>query len=173
MFLKLLLAMTIIPIVELVILIDPHQLVAKMAGPSRALLFTIGTVLVTGIIGAKLSKSQGFKLIKEAQAQLARGLLPDQQLLEGVLVIAGSVMLLTPGYITDLTGLCLLLPVTRKLMGQWLSRRLQQQHQKGRLQVYVYHSGTGSEGHSTFRRAPNENIIDVEPINDRSSETRR
>jgi len=107
MFVKLLLLFTLLPVTELFILIK--------AGGAIGTLNTVAIVIVTGVIGASFARSQGAQIITKIKTQLSQGQLPGEDLLEGAMILAGGILLVTPGFITDLVGLSLLFPPTRKL----------------------------------------------------------
>ena len=105
MFLRLLWLFTIVPVVELFILIK----VGKHLGTMN----TIVIIIVTGVLGAYLAKSQGLITLSKIRQQLAGGQMPGKELGHGILILIGGVMLITPGFITDIVGLSLVLPLTR------------------------------------------------------------
>jgi UPF0716 protein FxsA len=85
-----------IPVVELYILIE----VGKKIGS----LTTIGIIILTGILGTYLIKSQGFMILRKIQNDLNEGIMPRDSLIQGAIILLGGVLLLTPGFITDITG---------------------------------------------------------------------
>lgn len=105
MFFKLFLVFTIIPIVELYLLI-------KIGGMIGAL-NTVLIILLTATVGAYLAKSQGFIVIQKIQQALQAGRLPGHELLHGLFVLIGGFLLLTPGFLTDIIGVSMLLPISR------------------------------------------------------------
>jgi len=80
---------------------------------------TILLVVATAVVGAALARYQGFATLQRLQATLERGEVPALEMLEGVLLLVGAVLLLTPGFFTDLAGFVCLLPGTR----HWLALR--------------------------------------------------
>lgn len=112
MFWKLLVLFTLVPLVELALLI-------KLGG-YIGIIPTIAIVAGTGVIGVSLARSQGLELISRVKNQVNSGRVPSDQLLEGVFILIGGAMLLTPGLITDTTGFLLILPFSRK----WLRERV-------------------------------------------------
>lgn len=116
---KLLLLFTVVPTVELYVLIQ----IGTHLGP----LTTVAIILLTGTLGAWLAKREGTAVIKQVSADLSRGLPPASRLVEGLLVLVGAVLLVTPGVVTDVTGFVLILPLTRRLVApvalRWLLRR--------------------------------------------------
>ncbi|MDW6002683.1 FxsA family protein [Vibrio mangrovi] len=81
---------------------------------------TIGLVLITAFVGASLVRSQGLQTLLTMQQRLQDGELPAQQILEGVLLAVAGVLLLTPGFLTDLMGMVVLLPGPRALLARKL-----------------------------------------------------
>src|SRR5881227_2049935 len=76
---------------------------------------TLSLILLTGIIGTYLAKREGLQTIRKAQEQLRKGQLPGEALLDGICILIGGVLLITPGFITDITGFFMLFPPTRKV----------------------------------------------------------
>jgi UPF0716 protein FxsA len=127
MFIKLLILFTIIPVMELYVLIEAGRQIG--AGP------TIALIILTGITGALLARSQGFRLLNRIQTDVNAGRLPAGELLDGAMILAGGLLLLTPGFCTDLLGFCLLTPATRGLFKGWLKNWLQRKIQRGEIKI--------------------------------------
>lgn len=85
---------------------------------------TVMLIILTGFIGAWLAKRQGMQVLRTLQFQLSRGEMPTQTILEGVLILVGSVLLLTPGFLSDLLGILFLLPYTRMIIAHLLKKWL-------------------------------------------------
>lgn len=121
MWIRLLLVLTVIPLVELVLLLT----LADVAGFTALLAFIVGT----GILGAWLLRRQGLKTLRGLRAELRGGRLPPKELLDGLLIFVAGFLMLTPGVLTDLIGIALLVPQSRSLFRKWLvaymSSRLQ------------------------------------------------
>jgi UPF0716 protein FxsA len=114
---KLLLLFTVVPVVELYLLITLGQHVG--AGP------TIALVLVTGLVGAWLAKREGSRVLRSWQEAMARGQAPREGVISSLLVLVGGVLLVTPGVVTDATGLLLLVPWTRRLVADAVRTRVE------------------------------------------------
>jgi len=114
MLTKLIILFTAIPLIELFILIKAGSIIGAP--------ITILIVLVTGVAGASLARQQGFKIIQKIQTTMAKGAMPGNEMVQGVLVFAGGLMLLTPGFITDILGFSLLIPFSRQHYAFWLIR---------------------------------------------------
>ena len=105
-----------IPVVELYILIE----VGKKIGS----LTTIGIIILTGILGTYLIKSQGFMILRKIQNDLNEGIMPGDSLIQGAIILLGGVLLLTPGFITDTMGFIFLIPAGRKIVKKYLLKWL-------------------------------------------------
>ena len=118
---------TIVPLVELFILI-------KIGGHIGAL-NTILLVIFTVLLGAMLVRMEGLRTLRQIQSSLAQGQLPAEELIDGVLIFAGGILLLTPGVLTDLCALILLLPYTRMHFKRWLRRRFDRMVASGNVRL--------------------------------------
>lgn len=116
MFTRLLLLFTIIPLVELYILIK----IGSYFGVMTTILLIIGT----GVLGAYLARQQGFKVWLNIQNEIGQGKFPADDLLDGLLLLIAGVVLLTPGLLTDLMGFTILFPVTRRSIRLWVKKKL-------------------------------------------------
>jgi len=112
LFWLLLAAFVLVPLVELALLLELHG--------ALGLLPTLGLVLLTGALGAAMTRRQGLATLAHIRSELSRGVLPGQSLLEGALILAAGALLLTPGVLTDALGFCLLVPATRRALGRAL-----------------------------------------------------
>jgi len=108
MFIRLLAVFIVIPLIELIILIK--------VGSYIGLWPTILIVVLTGIVGASLARYQGFIIINKIRSDVSSGRVPARELIDGLLVLIGGIVLLTPGFITDICGFFLLIPFTRNLI---------------------------------------------------------
>lgn len=107
-----------------------------IAGKSFGALVTIGLIIATGILGAYLAKRQGLEVIRKLRDQLQLNMPPGGALLEGACVLVGGVLLIAPGFITDIFGLLLVLPKTRQMFVPFLIRLLK--NWVDRRRVYIY-----------------------------------
>ena len=114
---KLFLAFTIIPVSEIYILIA--------IGGQIGILPSIGLVILTGIVGASLARSQGLQTLGRIRDSFRQGVVPGEELLNALLIAIAGIVLLTPGFLTDAAGLFLLIPATRTLCREWLKRRIE------------------------------------------------
>ncbi len=93
-------------------------------------------ILATGAAGVILSRQQGFYIIKRVRENLQSGIVPGNQLLDGLLVLVGAILLLTPGLLTDLTGFLLLLPWSRVYVREFIKKRLRRWMDEGKVIFY-------------------------------------
>jgi UPF0716 protein FxsA len=96
---------------------------------------TIFLIILTGVIGAYLAKREGLQTLRKAQEQLQRGQLPGDALLDGICILVGGVFLLTPGFVTDITGFLMLFPPTRKVFKFFMVKALRKRIQRGNIKI--------------------------------------
>lgn len=115
MFGKLLLLLVVVPLVELTLL----MMLADWTNWQTA----VATVLVTGVAGSLLIRYQGWRTMRRIRQDLAEQRMPGDAILDGMLIFVAGVLLLTPGIVTDLIGILLLIPPTRAIVKAYLVRR--------------------------------------------------
>ena len=99
-----------IPLIEIYLFIQ--------VGGSIGVWPTIGLVILTAVIGTALLRQQGLATLARAQADLDRQQLPVRELFNGVCLLIGGLLLLTPGFLTDALGFALLIPPLRAILGR-------------------------------------------------------
>ncbi|GLP95758.1 FxsA family protein [Paraferrimonas sedimenticola] len=119
MFPALVLAFIFIPIIEIAVIIQ--------VGSFLGALTTIAIMVITAIIGAALVREQGLRTLFNLQSRMAQGELPGTQLVEGVLLAVTGVLLVTPGFVTDIAGFLILVPALRQALANRLLTRMQGQ----------------------------------------------
>jgi UPF0716 protein FxsA len=124
---RLALFFVVVPVLELVLLIELGQVVGLWP--------TLAVVLGTGLLGAAMARAEGLRVLYRFQSELASGQLPGQALLDGIAVLLGGAFLLTPGILTDLTGFALLFPPTRRWIQRNVRRRLERGLAEGTIRV--------------------------------------
>ena len=122
--LKLLLAFTIIPIIEIYLLIE--------IGSIFGALTAITLVILTGFLGAFMARMQGLQTFFRIQESLREGRMPSGELLDALLIVIAGLVLLTPGFLTDLVGFLLLIPTTRNSIRYWLQRQIKLRYMSNR-----------------------------------------
>jgi UPF0716 protein FxsA len=159
MFGILVLLFTIVPALEIYLLIT--------IGGQIGGLNTIAVVVLTGIVGAALAKSQGLAIINKIQSDLAKGALPADQFMHGLLVFGGGLLLLTPGFLTDILGLSMVIPGTRHLLVGYVKVLIQKGIESGNVHFTSttfssdgehFSSSTFSSNNSPFEQNPFEQL---------------
>ena len=118
-----------LPILELVLLIKVHG----MMGSGLTLLLIIST----GTAGISMVRRQGMGLLFKIRSELQQGNLPAPQMIDGILLLLAGAFLVTPGLITDATGLALLIPSVRNQVRRWLRKKLEEKVRNGHIQVHI------------------------------------
>lgn len=111
-----LLLFIIVPLVELFLLIKIGEVVGLFP--------TLLLVVSTGALGAWLTRLQGLRAIRRMQDDLHSGRMPTESLVDGVLILAAGLLLITPGLITDTCGFLLLVPGFRAWIRREVSRAI-------------------------------------------------
>ena len=129
---RLVLVFTVVAMAELFILIK--------IGSYIGALNTILLVVMTAMLGAWLARLQGLRTLRQIQFNLSQGQIPAEELIDGVLILVGGILLVTPGVLTDLFALVLLFPFTRTYFKRWLRRRFDRMMASGNVRL-GYHRG--------------------------------
>lgn len=125
MFGILVLLFTVIPAFELVLLIK--------IGTHIGAINTLMIIILTGILGASLARFQGFLVIRKIQENLNKGIMPSAELIDGLMILVGGIVLLTPGFITDALGFLLLIPLTRSIIKALVKTKFEAMIREGTL----------------------------------------
>ncbi len=131
MFPKLLLLFVGLPLIELMILIE--------IGQAFGLWPTIALVVFTGVLGASLARFQGFVTLTKIQQELNAGRVPTNDLADGLLILIGGIVLLTPGVLTDLFGFSLLTPFIRTQIKGWLYAKFEHLARNQSSNIFIRH----------------------------------
>ena len=112
-----LLALTffVVPLLELAVIIK--------IGAAIGLLDTIGLLILSSIVGGWLMKREGLGVLRRIQLAMAEGRVPGQELVDAFLILLGGALMVAPGFLTDITGMLLLLPPVRAVVRRVLRRR--------------------------------------------------
>ncbi len=145
MFFKLLLLFILVPVAELFLF---FKIGSRIGLPA-----TLGIILLTALIGAALTKSQGARALSNFRKAMTGGALPHREALDGLLVLLAGAVLLTPGFLTDTAGFLLLFPPTREVIRNWLVAYL-----KGRIQII---GPPPADRGPTKRSAEDTDFIDI------------
>jgi len=110
-----LLLFILMPILEIAVLLKVGGLIGVLP--------TLAIVVLTAVIGTRMLRQQGTATLERARARFGSGEMPATEMLEGVLLLVGGVMLLTPGFVTDACGFACLIPASRRWLAERLSAR--------------------------------------------------
>jgi UPF0716 protein FxsA len=111
----LVLVFIVVPLVELYVIIQVGQEIGALA--------TIGLLLVISLVGAWLAKREGLGVWRRIKQQVDAGKVPGADLIDAFLILLAGALLLTPGFVTDVLAIALLIPPTRALVRGTLRRR--------------------------------------------------
>ncbi|WP_096894166.1 FxsA family protein [Candidatus Scalindua japonica] len=134
MLFRLILLFTVIPLIELYLLIQ----VGRYLGSFQ----TIIIVLITGIIGGLLARSQGLSVQRQIRADLQNGIIPTDSLIDGFFILIAGALLITPGMITDVSGFVLMVPLFRSWLKKRLKNILRRKFKSGQFQYYSNRQST-------------------------------
>ncbi len=116
-FLIMFIIFVLIPVVELSVLIRVGEVLGSWN--------TVALVILTAVVGVSLVRSQGLSTLMSVQKKLAAGEAPGQEIVEGMMLAMAGILLLIPGFVTDLIGLILLTPITRAPLARYFYQRMQ------------------------------------------------
>lgn len=112
-----LLLLLLVPLVEIAVFIQ--------VGAWIGVLPTIALIVLAGIAGSVLLRSQGLAVLRQAQASADRGEAPVAAVLHGFCVVVAAILLIIPGFVSDIVGILLFIPKVRTALGQWFLTRMQ------------------------------------------------
>lgn len=111
----LLLLFVVLPAMELFLLIR--------IGGQLGVVPTVGLIIVTGMLGWMLAKSQGISTLRRIQSETAQGRLPAEEMVAGLCLLAAGLLLITPGFLTDTVGFLMLVPPLRRAVARRIMSR--------------------------------------------------
>ncbi|MGE7758919.1 FxsA family protein [Peribacillus sp. NPDC097895] len=115
------------PVVEIIVLL--------LSGNVIGFWPTLFLIVATGLIGAYLAKKQGMETWKKAQEQIRYGMMPGNEIIDGICIFIGAALLLSPGLISDIMGLILVVPPTRNLLKPIVIRFIMNRMNKGKVTI--------------------------------------
>jgi len=127
MFGKLFLLFALVPVAEIYVLVS--------VGGAIGVFPTIALVLLTALAGAHLARMQGLSTMMRIRENLDQGFMPAEELLDALLIFLAGMALLTPGFLTDLCGLLILLPATRNVFKRWLRKKFDEWRQNPNVHI--------------------------------------
>jgi UPF0716 protein FxsA len=146
---KLFALFTIVPLIELLLLIPLSQVMGTIP--------TIVLVVTTALVGAVLGKSQGLQAWRRINEEFASGKLPGDAILDGLIVLVACVFLITPGVLTDVFGISMLIPFMRAPVRRFLKSRWTKRLQNGSVTYIDLTAGQAPT------RSYDSDVIDVTP----------
>lgn len=126
---KIILLLILTPILDLYILVKTFQGIGFGT--------TILLVILTGIAGYYLAKSEGKLIIRNIKREMAQGNMPGDELLTGLSILVGGFLLLMPGIVTDIVGITMVIPITRNFYKQYIKNWLQKLINKGYSNIRI------------------------------------
>tara|TARA_A100001234_G_scaffold24993_1_gene19531 strand:- start:952 stop:1368 length:417 start_codon:yes stop_codon:yes gene_type:complete len=106
-----------IPLIEIYLFIK--------IGTSIGAFNTIALILITALAGVSYARYEGFNTLKSGMSQLLRNEVPIYEIISGAALTFAAILLIFPGFATDILGLLLVIPFTRKIIFKLLSKKFQ------------------------------------------------
>lgn len=128
MFKWLLAAMIFVPAIE----IFGFQFVADRVGGMNTLLLT----LLTSAVGVAMMRFEGRKAMEDAKQRMNSGMVPGASMVDGLCIFAGGVLLILPGFVTDIIGFTLIFPLTRPLYRILLLKWMKKNMKNGKITIF-------------------------------------
>ncbi len=144
----LVLALVLVPILEIWVLLQVGQLLGVLE--------TVVLLVAMSLLGAYLLRREGARTWRAFRTALASGRLPAAEVADGALVILGGALLLTPGFATDAFGLLCVIPPTRAVLRRLLTRQVARRLTLGAV--------LGGVGRTPSRRRPSDTVVDGEVV---------
>ncbi|WP_371186942.1 FxsA family protein [Thalassotalea maritima] len=150
MFKVLFLLFVIMPIIEIMVLMNVGALIGVLP--------TIILVIITAWLGAGMVRQQGLATYQSVQHKLAAGQMPSDEIIAALLLLVAGVLLLTPGFITDGFGLALLWPVSRQAIVKIIQKQLLKSQQNG---TTFFYSSYQHQQQGRYQQSADD-VIDIE-----------
>jgi UPF0716 protein FxsA len=128
MFFKLFLLFTLIPVIELTLLIKIGSIIGTFN--------TITIVILTAIIGAYMVRLEGFGVMTRIQRDMQEGIFPAEELINGMMILLAGALLLTPGFFTDAVGFLMVFPVSRNFIKRFARRYIEKKMSTGEINIH-------------------------------------
>lgn len=128
MFRILAILLIVVPALEIWALLSVGKLIGGLS--------TFLLLLLSGFLGAYLSKREARRVLDYARAELSRGQIPTGAILDGICIFAGGLLLMTPGFLTDILGFLLLFPLTRPLFKKGIVILIRKYISNGNIQFF-------------------------------------
>jgi len=121
---------TLVPLLELYILIKIGSYIGAFQ--------TVALVVFTALFGIVIARIEGLRKLQQIKQSLSQGIVPAEEMVDGVLIFVAGILLIIPGVLTDLFALVLLIPYTRTLFKRWLRRRFDRMVATGNIRLQHY-----------------------------------
>lgn len=128
MFFKLLMIFILVPLIELYFLLEISQFIGVFT--------TVMVIIFTGAAGVSIAKRQGYQVVNNIRSTLNAGKMPTDDLISALLILVGGVTLLTPGFLTDITGFLLILPGSRDLIAALVKKYFLKYVKENKVEVH-------------------------------------
>jgi UPF0716 protein FxsA len=123
-------------ILFLIIVIPTLEIgVLLLSGKTIGAMPTVLLIIFTGVCGAWLAKRQGIETVRKAQRQMQSGQIPGETLIDGLCILVGGIFLLSPGFLSDVVGVLLLLPISRNLLKPFFLRIIRKMIDRNRFTI--------------------------------------
>ena len=159
MFYKFLLIFIVVPLIELYFLLEISQFIGVFT--------TVMVIVFTGAAGVSIAKRQGYRVVNNIRSTLNSGKMPTDDLISALLILIGGVTLLTPGFLTDITGFLLILPGSRDLIGAVVKKYFLKYVKENKVEVHYGGQFNQNQQQTNNQRTNDdqsykEDFIDVE-----------
>ncbi|MGG0656354.1 FxsA family protein [Rummeliibacillus pycnus] len=122
---KFLMLLILVPIIEITVVLISGKLIGAFP--------TLLLIVLTGMLGIYLAKTKGINAFRQLKTTIERGQAPGDAIIDGVLIFIGSIVLVLPGFISDIIGILLVIPATRKLFKPAIYYWLRKKMKKGQI----------------------------------------
>lgn len=166
MFRVLFLLFIIVPIIEISVLMQVGELIG--AWP------TVAIVIVSAWLGAKYVRQQGIATLQSVQTKMAQGEMPSSEIVTGVMLLVAGVLLVTPGFVTDIFGLLLLVPNVRQALANTVQNHIKTNQGSAFGNAAHFHSSTFTQANGqTYENDVDDSEIFTQkkPISHHQGET--
>ena len=159
MFFKFLLIFILVPLIELYFLLEISQFIGVFT--------TVMVIVFTGAAGVSIAKRQGYQVVNNIRSTLNAGKMPTDDLISALLILIGGVTLLTPGFLTDITGFLLILPGSRDLIGSVVKKYFLKYVKENKVEVHYGNQFNQRRDNSQYKnnnsdQSYKDDFIDVE-----------
>ena len=116
MFQVLFVLFILVPIIEITVIMQVGALLGVWP--------TVAIVILSAWLGAKYVRQQGLATLQSVQTKMAQGEMPSSEIVTGLMLLVAGVLLVTPGFVTDIFGLSLLIPAVRKAIAEKVQKHM-------------------------------------------------